>query len=258
MPKSTLKHTTEVNTSALGKYKIEIHSPGVAQVQLAAYTMFPDDTLYLLVRAYKGIYRLNTTREDIVDYPQAQAFDDVKNTKLQTPLEMINTTWLLTDVSRAFTHQLVRYRVGTAFIQESMRFYGMRKVFRVLMSHEIEGRVDENDYILGIEEAIQAYVKLLSKGVEDQDARGVLPTNILTNIYFHCSFRTLQNIFPQRLCCQAQQGEWQPILRVMRGMIVERMGKRVESLLQTPYERGEDCGYRASFDRPCIWQKELK
>jgi flavin-dependent thymidylate synthase len=249
----TLLHAFHLTNDFLGDFTIEYHKPGVANVELLSYTMFPEDTVYMLTRAYKGIYRLNMTAEDIKEYPQQQAFEDIKNTKLQTPLEMLNTTWLLTDVSRAFTHQLVRYRVGTAFIQESMRFYGVRKVYKILTTG-IESKVEFELYTAGINEAIYTYVDLLSRNIADQDARGALPTNILTNIYFHCSLRTLQNIIPQRLCCQAQQGEWQPILRKMRKMISERMGKYMEELLQAPYERDEDCGYRASFDRDCVWQ----
>ena len=254
--KDTLIERTMKNDAAMGDYSIEFHRAGIANVELASSTMFPEDAIYFLTRAYKGIYRLNYTQEDIDKYPQNQAFEDIKNTKLQTPLEMINTTWLLTDVSRAFTHQLVRYRVGTAYIQESMRFLGMKTVFKILMTHIKKNSPSADAYMTACTTALDAYVDMLGHDIADQDARGVLPTNILTNIYFHCSLRTLQGIFPQRLCCQAQQGEWQPILRSMRELIAEKMGTKLASLLEAPYERGEDCGYRASFDRPCVWTKD--
>lgn len=32
------------------------------------------------------------------------------------------TNWIFADVSRVFTHELVRHRVGTAFSQESLRY----------------------------------------------------------------------------------------------------------------------------------------
>lgn len=248
-----------------GDYTIQFVKPAAAKVELCSFTNAPLTSLWLTTRAYKGIY---DTHGDDLGYSPQMAIEDIQKTKLQTPLEMIHMLWLLKDVTRAFTHQLVRYRVGTAFVQESMRFLGMKKVFKVLATHSAVDRTDApldvsyanlsnfELYASGAIAAIRAYVDLLDRDVPSEDARGVLPTNILTNIYFDCSLRTLQGIFPQRLCCQAQQGEWQPILTEMRKQIRERMGDGVESLLRAPYEKGESCGYRASFDRPCIWQRE--
>lgn len=256
--------TIPMESEKSGAYEIQLIKPAAATVSLCTFTKDPDIAMYLTTRAYKGIYEpdpaLGTEGHG---YYVEDAFEDIQKTKLQTPLEMIHMMWLFQDVTRAFTHQLVRYRVGTAFVQESMRFFGMRKVFKVLITHT--AAMDQHKqgtlsnlrvYKYGIIESIGSYVDLLDAGVPDQDARGVLPTNILTNIYFDCSLRTLQGIIAQRLCCQAQQGEWQPILREMRELIAKHMGKEIEQILRAPYERGEDCGYRASFDRPCTWKKE--
>jgi len=251
-------------TSKDGPYEIQFVKPSAATVTLCSFTSNPKNVMYLTVRGYKGFYNPKPLELPPDGYNITQAFEDIQRTKLQTPLEMVHTLWLLQDVTRAFTHQLVRYRVGTAFVQESMRFFGMHKIFKVLITGKAAAETHtENQlsnfktYMYGILEAISSYVDLLDCGVPDEDARGVLPTNILTNIFFDCSFRTLQNIFPQRLCCQAQQGEWQPILRDMRQQIKDHMGEELEGLLRAPYEKGEDCGYRASFDRPCIWTQKV-
>lgn len=265
MREQIVVHKVTMQSEIFDEYEILFVKPAAATVDLCSFTAFPKEMMYLTTRAYKGIYDPNPrSAMGSPPYLIENALEDIQKTKLQTPLEMVHTLWLLRDVTRAFTHQLVRYRVGTAFVQESMRFFGMRKTFKVLITGEAgknnswkdyDDKITNLDaYVIGAMESIQSYVTLLSRGVPDQDARGVLPTNILTNIYFDCSFRTLQNIFPQRLCCQAQQGEWQPILRDMRRIIKEKMGEEMESLLRAPYERGEDCGYRASFDRPCIWR----
>jgi len=253
---------------SFGEYEIQFVKPAAAEVELVSYTFAPARVVYLATRAYKGIYDVDIQYDGT--YTLKSAFEDIQKTKLQTPLEIIHTLWLLKDVTRAFTHQLVRYRVGTAFIQESMRFLGMKKIFKVLVTHQAASdqpytvipdgfhRIEEPNldlYCHGAVGAIRSYVDLLDRGVPSEDARGVLPTNIMTRLYFDCSLRTLQAIFPQRLCCQAQQGEWQPILIEMRKQMKEKMGNEIESLLRAPYEHGQDCGYRASFDRPCIWQK---
>lgn len=263
MREQMIVHTVSGHSEKSGAYEILFVKPSAATVSLCSFTSFPKATMYLTTRAYKGFYDPDPTNLPEDGYDEADAMWDIQRTKLQTPLEMVHMLWLLQDVTRAFTHQLVRYRVGTSFVQESMRFFGMRKQFKVLITGKAadEKRTEDQlsnfkTYMYGIVEVITSYVDLLDHGVPDQDARGVLPTNILTNIFFDCSLRTLQNIMPQRLCCQAQQGEWQPILKEMREQISKYMGEEIKTILRAPYEKGEDCGYRASFDRPCTWQKD--
>lgn len=252
-----------LHSDSFGGYSIRFVKPAAATVELISYSTDPKKVMHLTTRGYTGLY----SSDPYGSYSEKEAFEDIAKTKLQTPFEMVHTLWLLKDVTRAFTHQLVRYRVGTSFIQESMRFFGMQSVFKVLITGKAADRKfdykaggrsmdDLTPYEQGCVEAIKSYVKMMDNGVASQDARGVLPTNILTKIFFDCSLRTLSNIMPQRLCCQAQQGEWQPILREMRTIISKEMGQEIEELLRAPYELGQECGYRASFDRPCIWRDQ--
>lgn len=231
-------------------YEIHIVSLPVAEVELVTFTEAPIHTMAIVTDTYKG--RLDTEPREAGHV--WDNLNDISKTKLQTPLEFIHMVWLIKDVTRAFTHQLVRYRVGTSFCQESMRFYGKHRVYKVLATHEAA----KDGLSIFAETAITAvmnYVEMIDKGVPAEDARGILPTNILTSIFFDCSLRTLQGIIPQRLCCQAQQGEWQPILSTMRRLIRQNMGgDPIANLLSAPYERGEPCGYQASFDRECKWQ----
>lgn len=262
-PKETsMRNQIEIHRESMisnigSPFDVVYYRPAAARVELVSHTENPRNLVFLLTRAYRGIY--TTSPYVDLDYTADQAFYDIANTKLRTPLEMVHTVWLLNDVTRAFTHQLVRYRIGTAFIQESMRFFGAQDEYKILVTGKASDDSEYSDnfylYRSGIEAAILSYVNQIEEGIADQDARGVLPTNILTNIFFGCSLQTLAHIMPQRLCCQAQIGEWQPILREMRRLIGVEMGEEIAQLLKAPYELGQDCGYRASFDRPCVWQK---
>lgn len=249
-----MKANTLDNLYSFEDYDVEFHRPGAAKVDLVSWTQNPVQVMALTTNGYTGNYSPRIKAEAIPGL-----LEDIANTKLQTPMEMVHTLWLLRDVSRAFTHQLVRYRIGTAFVQESMRFLGAKGTYKVLTTVGLPGNsydIDKYKYESGINKAIAAYHEMVEDGIPSQDARGVLPTNILTNIWFSCSLRTLQNILPQRLCCQAQPGEWQLIVREMRTLIGVHMGTEISDLLKAPYELGRPCGYRASFDRPCTWQKE--
>ena len=233
------------------EYEIRIVKLPVAKVELISFTEAPAHTMAMITDTYKG--RMDAAPRDLEEI--WRNLEDIAKTKLQTPLEFIHMTWLIKDVTRAFTHQLVRYRVGTSFCQESMRFYGKHGVYRVLATHAAAKGAGLIRFADATCIAIKAYVDMIDSGVPAEDARGILPTNILTNIFFDCSLRTLQGIMPQRMCCQAQQGEWQPVLSEMRKQIAQNMGGLyLTNLLQAPYERGEPCGYRASFDRRCQWQ----
>lgn len=251
MKPSLIERTYPLEDSNGRNYRIEFVRPGFAGVTLASWTMDPIDVMGVTTRGYTGVYDLS-----IGDQETAAMLADIVKTKLQTPFEMVHTLWLLRGVSRAFTHQLVRYRIGTSFVQESMRFLGTKGTYRVLNTLKTSNGEIADNYRRAAIIAVSEYHEMVLAGIPSQDARGVLPTNILTNVWFSCSLRTLQNILPQRLCCQAQPGEWQLIVKEMRRQIGTRMGQEISDMLRAPYELGQPCGYRASFDRPCIWQKE--
>lgn len=132
--------------------------------------------------------------------------------------EFIDFIFLLTDVTRAFTHQLVRHRVGVAFAQQSLRVskpgeaqgrFGYLKSGSILRSEEAGELYDQI-----MEEINTGYWRLLEMGVDTQDARGVLPTNIHTNILFKVNLRALADSTNIRLCVRAS-GEFQNAMEIM-------------------------------------------
>lgn len=239
-------------------YEVHVVSTGIAEVFLLATTEFPDEILATMCEGYKGAFSPNVFL-NIHDGEKIQkAYDDITKTKLKTPLEMINTIWLLQNVSRSFTHQLVRTRLAS-YVQESMRFLGHKKVYRVIAHGSLATNEQALDlYVQSVAHSIETYEDLVDMGVPSEEARGTLPTDILTSIYVSFPFSTLQRVYDQRMCCQAQQGEWQPILKQMKKLLYKDISPYLSNLLTAPYERGEECGYAASFDRPCKWSKENK
>ena len=214
-------------------------------VNFVAVTGAPRRTLGLVTRGYAGKYdtaiSLLETRE---------VLDDLAKTKLQTPLSFIATVWLLSDVTRAFCNQLVRYRVGTSFVQESLRFSVHERV-RVLLPQKLIGTAGEAPYKEGARAAVRNYKLAMEAGGETQDARGLLPLNTLTSIFFNCNLQTLSSIYTQRMCCQAQSEEWTPVMQSMKHQL-DMESKELAAFLKAPWEGGAvDCGFGASFDRPC-------
>lgn len=226
--------------------QVEFLVPPIAKVKLISISEEAAATLAILTRGYSQVYSSLIEENEIADM-----LEQIKKTKLKTPLEFIQTIWLIKDVTRAFTHQLVRYRIGTQFVQESLRFADKSKA-RVLVTEQI--RADEfawHEYSRAVQCQIDSYANLIAMGIPVQDARGVLPHHILTDVFFGCSLATLIHIYEQRMCCQAQHHEWVGVVEQMRGQLPEQL----QEFLKKPWESGAtSCGFGASFDRPCKYQ----
>jgi flavin-dependent thymidylate synthase len=244
-------HTTERQN--LTTYHTNMVRPGACTVELVSAMTEPEQLIAKVTDGYAGVYSNDDRSEEQIKL----SFADNMRTKLATPLEMLYMVFLVKYVSRAFTHQMVRTRLAS-YVQESMRFLGSKNEYNVLISATIGGKAEEiySEAACG---SVDAYENLLYLGVKSEDARGVLPTNILTAMFIGIPMSSLQKVYTQRMCCQAQAGEWQIMLRKMKVILATEYGTgKVADLLSAPYERGEPCGYRASFDRPCIWQKDGK
>jgi len=136
-------------------------------------------------------------------------------TTIGSSQEFVDYTFLITGVTRAFTHQLVRHRVGTSFAQQTQRATQMTD-FDYLATGQCINKLVYHGAMARIQDSYRA---LLHEGVPAQDARGILPTNILTNILFKVNLRALGGIMDARLCVRAQ-GEFQNITYLMRKCVL--------------------------------------
>lgn len=143
---------------------------------------------------------------------------------IQSSWEFIDYIFSIEGVSRAFTHQLVRTRAGS-YAQQSQRTVEMGEFEYVTpeeaLSFEKTGSVlprERYDKTMG--EIKIGYRDLIDLGVNPQDARGVLPTNVSTNIICKFSLRTLADMAKTRLCFRTQ-GEYQEVFREMRKQVIE-------------------------------------
>jgi len=133
--------------------------------------------------------------------------------------EFVGYVFLITDVTRAFTHQLVRHRVGTSFAQQAQRVADMSG-FSFMTPDEFARRpLLKRTYDDTMEDIATGYGDLIDQGARPQDARGVLPTNIHTNIVFGANLRTLSEMFLTRMCVRAQ-GEFQKVAFALKDEVL--------------------------------------
>ncbi len=183
------------------------------QVNLIQYTRDAKDVLIFSKRtrhmtdvsAYDDVKKMSEEQKN-------KELDYVFNT-IGSSWEFIDYIFLITEVTRAFTHQLVRHRVGTSFAQQAQRVANMEN-FDYLRTGSCDKMPHMKIYNMCMEEIASNYKKLMDMGARAQDARGVLPTNILTNIMFKANLRTLSGIADVRLCIRAQ-GEFQKVCKAM-------------------------------------------
>lgn len=134
----------------------------------------------------------------------------------ESVLEHASWTFMIANVSRAFTHQLVRHRVGFAFSQLSQQYHDERNANFVMPAHLEAFPEAKEAWIKAIAASKEAYASinalLLKDGVslsEDLDkkelnrairsaARSVLPNATETKIVVTANARALRHFFHVR------------------------------------------------------------
>ena len=155
--------------------------------------------------------------------------EEKKQAELNYILGTIKSSWEFVDyvfsiegVSRAFTHQFVRTRSGH-YAQQSQRTVDMSG-FDYVTPKAFESGDNltplQETYCDAMASAAGYYATLLSEGANPQDARGVLPTNVATNIIAKFDLRTLSDMARTRLCTRTQ-GEYQDVFRLMREAVLQ-------------------------------------
>jgi hypothetical protein len=156
----------------------------------------------------------NETVEDIIKWPYEKKIEHLNYMKdtIKSQFEFINFTFLLSGVSRAFTHQLVRTRTQS-YSQQSMRAVDVRDstIYHL-------GLCDEYDHAVSV--SLESYAKMVDNGIPIQDARGVLPLDITTNIIVGTNLRVLHDTGKVRLCVRTA-GEYQNVFKEMKKRVTE-------------------------------------
>ncbi len=173
------------------------------------------DALTLLILTKSGRLAAGTTQEDIRVWPKAKKLDHLAYMKdtIKSSFEFVDYVFEVSNVSRAFTHQLVRTRTAS-FQQEAMRVVDARESTCLIT-------LDDPLYAEAIEKAFENYGKLVDKGYPVQDCRGILPTAVHTKIYIKANLRTLSQMAELRLCKRAE-GEYQGVFKQMVDLLTKR------------------------------------
>lgn len=145
--------------------------------------------------------------------------------------EFVDMTFMVEGVTRAFTHQFVRSR-HWSFAQQTMRVLNVSDGpgWTYLNGPTVSGqKADPNItgadlrkaiYDEAMQDTATAYKSLIANGAAVEDARGVLPTNILTNIVGKCNLRGFVELTRKRRSVRTQ-GEYRDVLDAMHAAVEE-------------------------------------
>jgi flavin-dependent thymidylate synthase len=136
---------------------------------------------------------------------------------IKSPFEFVDYVFEIEDVSKNFTHQFVRTRTG-AYQQETSRALDMTGN-PVIMPENLD-KDQQRLFWDAVADADAHYQQLIAAGVQLQDARAVLPSNMATKIKAKFNLRTLSETAKTRLCARTQ-GEYQQVFRMMRNLVLD-------------------------------------
>ena len=189
------------------------------KIQLVNYTQ--DAKNLLLFTKNTRLMNEEGAYEEIENWTEDKKQDelDYMLQTIKSSWEFIDYTFEIRDVTRAFTHQFVRTRQGS-YAQQSQRTVDMTG-FDYYTPPRIEADSEaKQEYDKIMKQINESYQRLRATGVPAEDARGVLPTNIYTNIVAKFSLRTLHEMAKSRLSPRAQ-GEYQEIFKAMVQCVIK-------------------------------------
>lgn len=149
---------------------------------------------------------------------------DYMSKTLRSSWEFLDYTFEIQGVSRAFTHQFVRTRTGS-YAQQAQRVVDMSGFEYITPDYLLDPKTEIEQQCLECYQDTMSmistgYGALVEAGVPKQDARGLLPTNICTNIIAKFNLRTLADLAGKRDNSRAQ-GEYVSVYRAMAQAVLE-------------------------------------
>jgi flavin-dependent thymidylate synthase len=160
------------------------------------------------------------TRAKVSMMPQEEIAKELHYiaTTIRSSWEFVDYVFEIRDVTRAFTHQLVRTRTGS-YAQQAQRVVDMSG-FGSLTPDTCKNDPEVLAVWHETMAAIQTgYAKLKELDVPAQDCRGVLPTNVYTNIIAKFNLRTLADLIGKRKNLRAQ-GEYADVARAIEAEVL--------------------------------------
>ena len=189
------------------------------RVDLVTYT---PDPLAVLYRAFRACYSAAAANDIDAAELSREELEIYLSRRLATghtqPLEQVAFVFAISGVSRAFSHQFVRHRVGISYAQQSQRY--VEGVPALVIPPTVAENSSARAHFRRAAAATErAYEELIRVGIPAEDARFVLPTGSETSMQVSVNMAALLHIADRRLCTRAQW-EVRRVVAAMRAEVV--------------------------------------
>jgi thymidylate synthase (FAD) len=227
------------------------------EVKLLDHSSDPIRSLYVAYRtAYSALTPMQIeerisderiTREQMLDFIAKRL-----ETGHASPLEQVWFEFGISGVTRAFSHQFVRHRMGISFEQQSQRYVTFKGgEFPYTVPDSVKDAGLEDDLNQEFDRLANLYDRMVKAGVPAEDARFVLPNATNTNFKITVNFAELLHIADLRLCTRAQW-EFRKVVAMMRAELMRRFpelarylqpkcGERRQGYCDEPYDDWQRC-----------------
>lgn len=186
-------------------------------VELISYT--PDALELLLLTKETRLQGEDSTIAAIKAWPEQKKLDHLAYMKdtIKSSWEFVDFVFRISNVTRNFTHQFVRTRPNS-YAQESQRVVDISD--HEWLTPDFLDDSHQKLYDGAVLNTLHTYQALTLDGVAAGDARGVVPSSVLTSITVKTNLRTMAGTAETRLCFRTQ-GEYQAVFRLMKEAAVE-------------------------------------
>ena len=188
----------------------------------------------LCYRSWEPGLNPNVTR---VRTDQREYFENILRSAHGSVLEHANYSFALRNISRVFSHELVRHRAGSAFSQESLRYVRLTDIgFRLPPALE-----PVREQVVSLVEQLEEFQLSAADelGLDDEGLpfdvkkevtsalRRLAPIGLSTDILWTANVRTLRHVIEMRTAEGAEEE-----LRLVFGQVAELVAADVPNLFQ--------------------------
>ena len=155
---------------------------------------------------------------EIKNWPESKKSEELEymaNT-IESSWEFVDYVFMVEGVSRAYTHQQVRNRAAS-YAQQTMRVLDMAEFEYIFTKRNLESKIAVEIIDNCLDVIKHSYKALVHIEQAPEDARGILPTNISTNICCKFNLREFSYLAKSRTGGRTQD-EYQ---LVINGMVDE-------------------------------------
>jgi len=166
---------------------------------------------------------------------RGEYFDNLLSSGHGSVLEHANFSFAFHQVSRVFTHELVRHRAGCAYSQESLRYVRLVDIgFRVAPALE-----PVREEVISVVERLEEFQRTASDVLLEEDMsfaekkevtsalRRLAPIGLSTDILWTANVRTLRHVIAQRTLPTAEEE-----MRLVFGAVAELAIREAPMLFQ--------------------------